>query len=248
MLTKKIRFDDDILAIIRNIEWSYDGTLGKLICGQLSRPTYERVNLALETLGGKWNRSLGGHAFKTDPRGQVEGLLENGSLTIEKDGFFETSEPVVKRMLELVSLSESGELILEPSAGLGAIARHLHGNLTLIEKNPQRCEELRKTFSNVTCMDFLYFHPEIKFDRIYMNPPFEDGQDIDHVIHAHQCLAKGGMMISVMCEGPFFRSDKKSMQFRGWLSTWKGYVESLPVKSFHTNGTDINMKLVRIAK
>jgi len=152
-LTKTLKFDEDVLDIIRAMDWQDNGKVGKLTCGQLDRYMYEKVNKALSTMGGKWNRSIGGHVFKLDPREQVEGLIKNGSLTVEKDGFFETPESVVKRMLELVPLPKNGELILEPSAGLGAIAKHLCGNITLIEKNPQRCEELRKQFKLAGVLD-----------------------------------------------------------------------------------------------
>jgi len=250
MLTKTLKFDDDVLEIIRGMEWEKDGKIGKLACGQLDRAMYEKVNKALVSMGGKWNRSAGGHVFALDPRGQVEGLLESGTLTTEKDGFFETPKAVVKMMFDLVPLPKSDDAtILEPSAGLGAIARHLRGRLTLIEKNPQRCKELERQFDRVICMDFLAYLPENgKFDLIYMNPPFENGQDVDHVIHAHRCLANGGIMVSVMCEGPFFRRDRKSREFRQWLQIWHGYSESLPAESFRASGTDINARLVRIAK
>jgi len=189
--------------------------------------------------------------FKLDPREQVEGLIENGSLTVEKDGFFETPESVVKRMLELVPLPENGELILEPSAGLGAIAKHLRGNITLIEKNPQRCEELRKQFKNVLCLDFLVFDPpgnENCYGRIYMNPPFEAEQDIDHICHAYGWLAEGGSMVSVMSEGPFFRNDRKASEFRSWLEDVKGQTEKLPNDAFRISGTSVQTRLICIKK
>ena len=50
---------------------------------------------------------------------------------------------------------------------------------------------------------------EGEYDRIVMNPPFEAGQDIDHVRHAFQFLKDGGRLVSIMSPSPFFREDKK---------------------------------------
>jgi hypothetical protein len=252
MLTKRLQFDDEVLEVIRSMEWDDDGRLGRITGGMLERNLYTRTNKALEAMGGKWNRKAGGHVFATDPRPQVEGLIESGELTVERDGFFETPRAVVERMLELVPLPDDPfDLILEPSAGLGAIARHLHGNMTLIEKNPQRCEELRKTFKNVLCLDFLTLNVTPHgnyYARIYMNPPFENMQDIDHVRHAYNCLSENGSLVSVMSESPFFRTDAKAQAFRDWLREVDGYTERLPEGSFRESGTGVNTRLVVIHK
>lgn len=257
MLTKTLVFDDDILDILCDMEWIENGLFGKLTCGQLERDMYVKVNKALEAMGGKWNRKLGGHVFKTDPRGQVEGLLENGTLTVEKDGFFETPEAVVNRMMELVPLKFT-VLIMEPSAGLGAIIKklYLHGatgmQFIAIEKNFDRVQELKKLETKgLYCMDFLkyervdpYWAPKL----IYMNPPFEERQDVDHVKHAYEVLADGGSMVSVMAESAFFRQDKKSVEFREWLKVVGGQSEKLPAGSFKESGTMVNARLVVIHK
>lgn len=261
MLTKKLKFDNDVLDVLRNMDFSADGCLGVITGGQLERGLYERVNKALSAMGGKWNRKAGGHVFQTDPRGQVEGLLANGEMTVEKDGFFETPRAVVERMLELVPLSSDPySLTLEPSAGLGAIVRVLNeygvGWLVMVEKNEQRALSLEKVpprpgqDSLIIHGDFLDFqnHPGYRFDRVYMNPPFEELQDIDHVRHAYSLLANGGMLVSVMSESPFFRGDRKAVEFRVWLEEVGGTSERLPEGAFKESGTGVNTRLVIIKK
>ena len=49
-----------------------------------------------------------------------------------------------------------------------------------------------------------------KYDKIIMNPPFENGQDIDHIRHAYSLLNDGGRVVCIMSEGTFYRNDKKS--------------------------------------
>ena len=58
----------------------------------------------------------------------------------------------------------------------------------------------------------------IQYDRILMNPPFENGQDIDHVRRAFDFIKPGGRLVAIMSEGPFFRSEKKATDFREWLT------------------------------
>ena len=250
MLTKTIKFDDDVLGVFEAMEWRDNGLLGIITGGQLERDLYMRCNKAFDALGGKWNRKAGGIVFSIDPRMQIEGLIENGSITVERDGFFETPQAVVERMLELLPLPVNGKLVLEPSAGLGAIAKYLIDcNVTLIEKNASRCEKLREQYKNVINMDFLEFEPESNFYyRIFMNPPFEELQDIDHVKHAYELLTNDGGLVSVMSESPFFRNDKKSIEFRSWLVNVGGWSQKLPEGTFKESGTGVNARLVVIEK
>lgn len=71
-----------------------------------------------------------------------------------------------------------------------------------------------------------------QFDRIVMNPPFERGQDMDHVRHAFDLLKPGGRLVAIMSEGSFGRGDKKATGFREWLDEQKRKVEKLPEGSF----------------
>jgi hypothetical protein len=261
MLTKTLRFDDDVLSIVRGMNWSDDGRLGVLTCGQLDRKMYEKVNKALDAMGGKWNRGKGGHVFAIDPRPSVEGLLTNGALQIERDGFFETPEKVVKRMIELAGGHIYGD-VLEPSAGMGAIVKHIDmtntDHVVLVEKNEQRAEYLDKTYGDycmVFNMDFIDFdiHPfsfwrSGGFDFVLMNPPFEDSQDIMHIVKAWQLLKPGGKLISVVSEGPFFRQDIRAINFRRFVGENEAHTEKLPEGSFKESGTGVNTRLVVFSK
>lgn len=255
MLNKTLKFDDDVLNVLRNMEWGDDGLRG-VIPWQLERDLYERVNKALSAMGGKWNKKAKAHLFDSDPRSQVDGLIESGSLTVEKDGFFETPESIVHRMLELAPLPTYPVFVLEPSAGKGAIVRvlleldkGLHA-YALVEKNAQRARYLRETFKTgcfVYEMDFLDFKRG-QYARVYMNPPFEEGQDIDHVRHAYDLLAPTGILVAVMGEGTFFRGDRRATMFREWLEAAGGESEKLPEGSFKSSGTNVNTRLVVIRK
>jgi len=248
MLTKKLKFDNDVLFVIKAMRFENDGLLGIMTNGQLERKLYERTNKALKAMGGKWNRKAGGHVFTFDPRGQVDGLLQNGSLTIERDGFFDTPLNIVRRMIELVPPKG---MVLEPSAGLGAIVDHLpimKDLIICVEKNENRANVLREKGYAVNCCDFLDYTTVFRFGSIFMNPPFEEFQDIDHVRRAHKLLSIDGVLISVMSESPFFRTDQKSVAFRKWLDGHDGYSEELPEGSFKESGTGVRARLVVIGR
>jgi predicted RNA methylase len=230
------------------MEWNDNGTIGKITAGQLDRKLYVEVNKALESMGGVWNRKVGGHVFMTDPRSSVENLVESGCIEIEKDGFFRTPIEVVRRMTEIVKPTGN---VLEPSAGDGAIADRLPvfmDRVLCIEKNELRCKILKEKGYLVHCGDFLEYDPDYKFDTIFMNPPFEQGQDIDHVKHAFKLLRVGGSLISVMSEGTFFRMDSKADLFREWAKKYGGNNEKLPGEAFKESGTMVNTRLFWIKK
>lgn len=258
-LIKTVQIEDDVLDVLENMDWREEGNafLGILTHGQLDRKLYVKVNTVLEAFGGKWNRKLKGHIFPTDPRVNILSVIYNGKLTIEKDGFFETPENVVIRMYTM--LERIPELVLEPSAGRGAIVRvvnRLYSELPgvkeldwfLIEKNPERFKYLKDTFKCLGwCGDFLEYYDNPVFDTILMNPPFELQQDILHVEHAYKLLKAEGELVSVMSKGFTFRDNKKSREFRRFVEQ-NGYWEDLPEGSFTESGTNVNTVLVYLRK
>ena len=253
MLTKTLRFDDDVLGVLKGlrVERENGGYIGYLE-GQLDRDLYVRTNKALEVLGGKWNRKAKGHTFAADPRDALADMLDSGEATVVKDGWFPTPRAVVERMLDLVPVDPGGA-ILEPSAGEGHIADVLREqpgvapwDVYCIERDEGRAAVLARKGLYTVCADFLIHAPDPYFARVYMNPPFEAGQDIDHVRHAYDFLKTGGALVAVMSEGPFFRGDKRATAFREWLAEVGGQSHPLPPDSFKESGTGINTRLVVI--
>jgi hypothetical protein len=88
------------------------------------------------------------------------------------------------------------------------------------------------------------------YDVVLMNPPFEDGQDGDHVRRAYEFLKPGGKVVAITGEGIFGRSDKKSQAFRDWLESVEGTSEKLPEGSFKSafRPTGVNTRMVVIDK
>lgn len=252
MLTKILRFDPDVVAEIRKMTWNEDFTVGNM--PKMDRELYERVAKALTALGGKWVRNKG-HVFPTDPRGQIEGFLEGGTITVARDGFFRTPAQVVERMLELVPLRDGW--ILEPEAGDGALLDALRAHrpklkAIAVEINPERFGILKVKGYDAYCDDFLIWkptmHPGVKILQVYMNPPFEQEQDIDHVRRAWDWLEPGGSLVSVMSEGAFFHETRHALEFRTWLACQFGRSIKLPPDSFDESGAHVKTRLVWMLK
>ena len=168
------------------------------------------------------------------------------------EGFFPTPKAIVEKMLDEADI-KSGEKVLEPSAGKGNIADAIRENypdnaLDVVEWNASLNELLSEKGHNVVGSDFLQHSGE--YDKIIMNPPFEKGQDIDHIRHAYSLLNDGGRVVCIMSEGPFFRSDKKATEFREWLDSLGGVSEKLPEGAFKSSerSTGVNTRIVVVDK
>jgi 16S rRNA G1207 methylase RsmC len=84
------------------------------------------------------------------------------------------------------------------------------------------------------------------FDRIVMNPPFADQQDIRHVRHALGFLKPGGRLVAIMSAGVTFREDRLAREFRALVEDRGGTIEELPADAFKASGTGVLAVLVTI--
>jgi hypothetical protein len=164
-------------------------------------------------------------------------------------GFFPTPLPVVELMIYHAYMPAAPCRVLEPEAGSGAIAdvvreRFKHASLTLYEPWLSLRDVLTLKGYTLSGSDFLDAEPSAEFDRVLMNPPFENGQEIDHVRHAFRFLKSGGRLVSVMSPGPFFRQDRKAASFRDWFESLGGKKIDMPAGSFKESGTGVGTVLI----
>lgn len=250
--TKTVPVASDVQDVLMSMDIERkDSAFYGHIKGQLDRKLYTATAEIIELMGGQWVRKEKAHVFIGDPRSQIEQIRETGKLVVVQDSFFQTPRKVVDAMLALVPIPADG-LILEPSAGMGAIADALaettnKERIFCVEANATRADILRRKGYLVFEQDFLEYN-DVAYDRVYMNPPFEAGQTITHIQHAYELLVRGGTLVSVADEGVFFRSDKASTAFREWLNDVGAHDEKLPVGSFSESGTGVNARLVVISK
>ena len=241
-----MKINNKTLAVLSTV--SIDDTLVILDCGQLDRKEYTEVNKVLESMGGKWNRKLKGHVFNESPVDKLEAIILTGEYDKPSDyGYFPTPLDLADKMITLAELTPD-MVILEPSAGQGAIAERVarivgYDAVHCFELLGDNCNALHKYgFRNVECCDFLSVEPKPLYDRVIMNPPFAKQQDIDHVTHALKCLKPGGRLVSIMASGVTFRQNRKTLEFLD--SIGDSEIIPNPPESFKLSGTLVNTVMV----
>ena len=206
-----------------------------------SRKTPENIAL-WELIGGK---------TEEEKRAEYLWKLEQEVKLLKIPGFFQTPPAVVERMLTWADLKPH-HVVLEPSAGAGAIADVVRDKvlqLDCCEINLTLQKYLREKGHRLVGEDFFEYRGGTRYHRILMNPPFEKLADIDHVFRAYELfLADEGRIVSVMSPSPFFHTTKKAEEFREWFDSVGGIMEPLPEGSFKPSGTGVNTCLVRIDK
>ncbi len=176
------------------------------------------------------------------PKDVVQRELEAKLIGLRIPGFFTTPHALAHRMVEQADI-RMGNTVLEPSAGSGNIADEIRAAcplcpLTVIEINPTLVDILKGKGYEPIASDFLTWKPAEGqlFDRIIMNPPFDHGQDMDHVHHAWFLLKPGGRLVAIMSPHYSFAGDAKSTRFREWLPG-DASVEELPAGTFAHQAT-----------
>jgi predicted RNA methylase len=220
---------------------------------QLDRAAYTAVNKCLENIGGKWNRKAKGHIFDYDPAEAFENLVLTGETEDMKKTFqfFPTPRPVAEIVCDMAELSTAAN-ILEPSCGKGDLADVIYEhnqNLACIEINSDMKRYLdEKPYACMVGSDFLDYAPDTEkpFDRVVMNPPFRNQQDIDHIRHAYSLLKDGGILVSIVSVSPFFRDNQKSVDFRNWLDELDAEIIDVAEGAFKDSGTSIATKIIKI--
>ncbi|WP_327385511.1 class I SAM-dependent methyltransferase [Streptomyces sp. NBC_01207] len=225
-----MKIDDDVLDAIRNARC--DGP-ALYLSGQLEDRLYQRVNLALSAVGGKWDRWKRAHVFPINAAEAVAGLLAEGEVTTDAErGYFPTPSALVDEILDLADL-QTGQEVLEPSAGTGAMAERIADRgavVDCVELDPGRAEIIRNQdyARRVTVADFLALPVSARYDRVVMNPPFAKQLDIRHVQRALRWVRPNGLLVAVMFAGLAFRNNVLAADFRSQVREARGTITPLP--------------------
>ena len=190
---------------------------------------------------------------ETEPQAEAFGALKDslkaGVQVVTAPQLFPTPAALAKRMVELAGI-ESGHRVLEPSAGTGNILTAIlnaepGAKVTAVEISSKLCDSLSRKHNprpagwSILQDDFLTCNGNLgaKFDRILMNPPFENGADIKHIRHAITFLKPGGRLVALCANGP-----RQNTQLRPLASEW----EELPADTFKEAGTGVRAALLVI--
>ena len=245
-----MRIDDEVLAVLSRAETRGNNLV---LVGQLERSLYARTDKVLRAAGGKWDRKAKAHVFVGDAAERMEQVLLTGNIEVPRDDyeFFPTPPEVAARVIAAAQLDKPGLLVLEPSAGRGALALPAAAAgatvdcCELMQANHEHLEA-QPGLRTVARQDFLTTRPERVYDRVVMNPPFSRQADIRHVQHALQFLKPGGLLVSVMAASVAFRENKLTTDFRALVAACGGTIKALPENSFKASGTEVRTVLAVI--
>lgn len=163
---------------------------------------------------------------------------ERALVGVKIPGYFPTPLDLAEMVIAKASI-RPGMTVLEPSAGKGSLIdtiKATHGEDVLVEA-------IEPNFSLRTILEAKgyktvasdVFDHAGEYDRVVMNPPFEDGQDMDHVQKAFDLLKPGGRLVAIVSEGPFFRDDRKTVAWRSWFNDLGGESERNAEGSFKSS-------------
>ena len=164
---------------------------------------------------------------------------------MDYEQFYSTPPEVAQKLVSMLTAKSSDHLgmILEPSAGTGALIEGLKdckqvtrlnyeayrwsnistSNIHCIEINPQRAAILKGNDYKVVWDDFLTFNPLMPYNTIVMNPPFHEGAK--HLLKALRICADGGEIVCILnsetIKNPFSNERKLLLKELDEQEFWK---------------------------
>ena len=224
------------------------------IARRLSPKQYAEVNALLIGLGGRWNTGTHAHEFAGDAREVLSEVLATGQAFTNKDyEFFRTTQDLVKELMASVPLTQ-GMRVLEPEAGDGAIALAAATkvgleNVQCIELMPRNVDALKSMgFALDEPQDFLAVEPAEVYDAVLMNPPFSNGRDAAHILHAMGFVKPGGYLSAIASTTWQTEQSAAAQAFREFVAHHGAEVRQIARGAFKESGTDVPTTLVVMRK
>lgn len=224
----------------------------------LERSLYQDVAKSLNLIGGKWKGGkIAGFVFDENPTELLAKIQGGKNINLKKDyQFFATPDNLCDYLVDLAGIEEY-DMILEPSAGQGAIIKAIQRRhntdvhyCELMELNRTFLQRIPRTIPLTA--NFLVFakskHFHGTFHKIIANPPFSKNQDIDHIRAMYSLLHENGRIVTIASKHWQYASGKKESEFKKWIEQIGAIVEEIPAGSFKESGTNIATCLIIIDK
>ncbi|MBR2429999.1 class I SAM-dependent methyltransferase [bacterium] len=163
----------------------------------------------------------------------LEGI-ESGAITKH---FVPTPITIIDNMISMLGKFSSTDKILEPSAGYGHVVDRLVKKTLLypcqidvIEPNQDLRRVLFKKGYNLVDYNILNYRPDFQYDKIIMNPPYEEGNDILHLLHCFNLLKPKGSLVAILPENAFIKP--KQPGYEKWQKDWLGNGEFREINEY----------------
>jgi hypothetical protein len=179
----------------------------------------------------------------SDPIKEAERAL----VGVPIPGFFPSPPELVGEIIERLGVEGDGEglTFLDPEAGKcdlagGVRAAFPKAKITCVEISPMLARIGRMKGFDVREADFMDWDPGEKFDCIVMNPPFENAQDMAHIIRAYGMLKPGGRMVAVM-------ANRETAYFHDWRQIVDGVIVNVLDGAFlrAERSTGVTVRILR---
>jgi hypothetical protein len=167
---------------------------------------------------------------------RAKGIAEVKVECVSAPNLFSTPKNIAVKVIEYANIREAMK-VLEPSAGVGALLDEIPENcmVSTCEINYDLYARLCNKYPKINhvCIDFLAFNV-YGWDRIVMNPPFDHGLDVKHILHAQELLAPHGRLVAICADGPRQRQAFADAEL----------YDPLPNGTFKNQGTMVNTAIV----
>lgn len=248
-----------VMEVLRGAE--IDGNKVRIV-QQLDQKLYAEVAKLLKKYGAKWNRKEQANIIPDAYLPQFLEDLSSGQLRKQKSiqqeiGFFPTPMEYAEILVRRVSSFIPGGMVLEPSAGHGALIdaalAYRPDGINAIESFRANFEVLlekykENPFVSFGQMDFLETVPVPNYDVVLMNPPFGKNQGAKHLLHALRYLKPTGHLAAIMPAGVEHNSDQYNSLIRRFVRDSGEQLERQPNGAFAESGTNVATTYVFIAK
>ncbi len=180
----------------------------------------ERV---LESIGGV--KQADGHfVFDYHPNDVLDDIVCSGCVPEQRSHqFYPTPASVAAIAVEMAQIGQD-DVCLEPSAGQGGLADLMPKASTLcVEVSELHCSVLKAKGYSVEQADFIaWAHGQsAEWDRVVMNPPFDQGRWRMHLDAAASLVTPGGRLVAILPA-----SARGNDLLPGWALEWSGTISN----------------------
>lgn len=221
----------------------------------MSDEEYDDIKYRIERMGGHWRERFGGFIFTENPLSSLrnpntwEPIIrsEYDEWKISRQ-FYPTPAPLAEMVCSLAEI-QSDSLVLEPSAGHGALLEPIKecSGIITVEIDKANADILRNKGYKTYNMSFEEAVKELPMvDRVVMNPPFSGQRDIKHIMAAYKLLKPGGILVGIMAENDLYWKTALTHAFNAFLQRTGAEVHEVPMRSFLD--TSVDVVIVKIKK
>ena len=221
---------------------------------RMTAKEYADVKNILQKAGGSYKKNS--FIFEEPAADIYLRILSGEDYNLKKKfQYYPTPAATGDYMVKLADI-KCGMSFCEPSAGRGSLINAIHrvcpdavvDYWEIMELNRKYLQEIPNTNFMGVMFENALEESLKRYDRIIANPPFSNNQDENHIQVMYKLLKPKGRLVTVSSTHWQNAKEKKSQQFREWISKVKAEVIEVPEGTFKESGTMIPTLIIVINK